>query len=552
MDTSSSVRDTLQRGSGVVRFVEPSVFAGGSMKPLWFLALFSGVAFAQTPPTAFESADVHVSAPSKNPTLRGGALRGGRYEIRTATMVDLISVAYGIEPDKVLGGPNWLDWQRFDVVAKAPPAATQRDLSLMLQTLLSERFKLKVRMDTRVMPAFALSAGKGKPKMHAASGSGQPLCENVRQYTPPSATVEYLVIACRNMTMGTFAEILRGVGEGTYLADPVVDQTGLTGAWDFDLKWTPRPRLAQAGADGITLFDAVDKQLGLKLEAKKAPLPVLRIESVNDTPTPNAPGVAATIPVAPKAEFDVASIKPSAPDAVGFSLRMQNGRMDLQNLTLKQLIQAAWDLSNNDDLIVGLPKSADVDRFVVTAKVAGSGSGSVPNVDEDGLRSMLQGLLAERFRLRAHIEDRPVEAYTLMASKQTTLKKADPQNRTHCKAGAGAGSNPMLNRGITCQNMSMTQFAAALPDLAPNYVVTPVKDATGLDGFWDFSFNFSAVNLLPGHRFDPNGASGSSDPTGAITLQDALQNQLGLKLEREKRPLPVLVVDHVDAKPTEN
>ena len=73
-----------------------------------------------------------------------------------------------------------------------------------------------------------------------------------------------------------------------------------------------------------------------------------------------------------------------------------------------------------------------------------------------------------------------------------------------------------------------------------------------LDGFWDFSFNFSAVSLLPGNRFDPNGASGSSDPTGAVTLQEALEKQLGLKLDREKRPLPVLVIDHVEEEPTGN
>src|SRR5262252_6030633 len=155
------------------------------MKRVLFLILLSSVVFAQTAPPAFESADVHVSAPSKNPTMRGGALRGGRYEIRTATMVDLISLAYGIEPDKVLGGPNWLDWERFDVVAKAPQAATQRDLSLMLQTLLAERFTLKARMDTKVMPAFALSAGKGKPKMQAATGADQPDCHDVRQDAPP-------------------------------------------------------------------------------------------------------------------------------------------------------------------------------------------------------------------------------------------------------------------------------------------------------------------------------------------------------------------------------
>ena len=229
---------------------------------------------------------------------------------------------------------------------------------------------------------------------------------------------------------------------------------------------------------------------------------------------------------------------------------MQNGRIDLRNVTLKQLIQVGWDLSKNDDLIVGLPKSAEADRFVVAAKVAVSGPGNAPSVDEDSLRLMLQGLLVERFRLKTHIEDRPVDAYTLRVSKQTKLQKADPQNRTHCKAGAG--TTPILNRGVVCQNMSMAQLAAALPDLAPNYVVTPVKDATGLDGAWDFSFNFSAVNLLPGHRFDPNGASGSSEPTGAVTLQDALQMQLGLKLDLEKRPLPVLVIDHVDEKPAEN
>src|SRR5262249_16921135 len=153
------------------------------------------------------------------------------------------------------------------------------------------------------------------------------------------ATVQYLAISCHNMTMEVFARILQGVGGGTYLADPVVDQTGLTGAWDFDLKWTPRPRLAQARPDGITLCHAIDRQLRLMLDVTKASLPVLRVDSVNEKPTPNAPGVVAEIPPAPPAEFEVATIKLSAPDAVGFNLRMQNGRIDLQNVTMKQLIQ---------------------------------------------------------------------------------------------------------------------------------------------------------------------------------------------------------------------
>ena len=520
---------------------------------LW-IALLASAAFSQSAdkPPVFESADVHVSAPSTNPTMRGGALRGGRYEVLTATMVDLISMAYGMESDKILGGPNWLDWDRFDLLAKAPPT-TQENLNLMLQNLLADRFKLVVHKDTKLMPAFALTAGKGKPKMkeaaNEASSSGQSGCQGVPQ-NPAPGTIPYQVVSCHGVTMAAFADILRGFGYGSYLPDPVVDQTGLSGAWDFELKWTARNRLAQAGPDGISLLDAVDKQLGLKLEPKKAPLPVLIVDSLNQKPTPNEPGVTTKIPPAPPNEFEVADIKPSAPDATGQNGRMQNGRLDLQNFTLKQLIQAAWDLGNNDDMVVGVPKSAESTRYNVVAKVATSGPLNAQDIDDSSLRLMLRGLLAERFGLKAHMEDRPVSAYTMTATKQTKLQKADPQYRTNCKSGGG--TNPVLNRLITCQNMNMTQFAVMLQNMASGYVHAPIKDATGLDGYYDFSVSFSGINLLPGARFDSNAAAGASDPNGSLTLPEALQKQLGLKLEMEKRPIPVLVVDHVEDKPTEN
>ena len=521
---------------------------------LW-IALLASAAFGQSTDTlsTFDSADVHVSAPATNPTMRGGILRGGRYEARTATMVDLIGLAYNMESDKILGGPSWLDWDRFDVLAKARQATTQENLNLMLQNLLADRFKLVVHKDTKPMPAFALTAGKAKPKIKEvtkdAGGSGPSGCQGVPQ-NPAPGTVPYQVISCHGVTMATFAGVLRDFGGGTYLADPVVDQTGLAGAWDFELKWTPRNRLAQAGPDGISLFDAVDKQLGLKLEATKAPLPVLIVDSVNQKPTPNEPGVTTKIPPAPPTEFEVANVKPSAPDATGQNGRMQNGRLDIQNFTLKQLIQLAWDLGNNDDMVVGIPKSADSAHYDVVAKVATAGPVNAQDIDIDTLRLMLRGLLAERFGLKAHMEDRPVSAYTMTAAKQTKLQKADPQNRTSCKSGAG--TNPMLNRLITCQNMNMTQFAGMLQNMAGGYVRAPIKDATGIEGSWDFSVNFSGVNLLPGARFDPNATSGASDPNGSLTLPEALQKQLGLKLEMEKRPIPVLVVDHVEDKPTEN
>ena len=516
------------------------------------IALLSTAAFSQTTANspAFESADVHVSPRTSNPQMRGGALRGGRFEVHTATMVDLIAYAYGMESDKILGGPGWLDWDRFDVLAKAPAATTQQNLNAMVQSLLADRFQLAVHKDTKSMPAFLLTAAKGKTKMKQATGSGDPDCKDVQQNSGPGGP-PYQEISCHNMTMEVFSNVLRGYGWGTYFPDPVVDQTGLTGTWDFDLKWTPRNRLAQAGADGISLFDAVDKQLGLKLEAQKAPLSVLIVDRVNQTPTPNAPGVEAKIPPPPPAEFEVATIKPSPPDARGQNGRIQNGRVEAHNFTLKQLIQFGWDITgNSDELIAGLPKSADSVHYDLLAKVATSGPSTAQDIDEDALRLMLRNFLIERFGIKAHTEDRPVSAFTMTATKQVKLQKADPQNRTNCKSGAG--SSPILNRLITCTNMTTAQFAAALQDLANGYVKAPIKDATAIDGNWDFAVNFSGVGLLPGAQFDPNKGGESTDPNGSLTLPEALQKQLGLRLEMGKRPLPVLVIDHAEDKPSDN
>ena len=478
-------------------------------------------------------------------------MRGGRYEVRTATMVDLISMAYNIESNQVLGGPRWLDWERFDVAAKAPAGATLENVGKMLQNLLADRFQLALHKDTKPMPAFSLSLGKGKPKMKEASSNGEQSCQDAMENPAAPSPAPYLVVSCRNTTMAEFAEVLRDYNGDSYLPDPVVDQTGLAGKWDISLKWTPRNRLAQAGPDGIALFDAIDKQLGLKLESKKIALPVLVVDSVNQTPTPNAANAVKLIPPPPPTVFEVASIRQSQPDAVGQGGSIQNGRVNIQNFTLKQMIQAAWELpNNNDDLIAGLPKSAESTRYVINAKAATTGSVNSEDIDADTLRMMLRGLLAERFGLKAHMEDRPVSAYKMTAAKQPKLQAADPQYRTSCKIGAGTVA--MLNRLITCQNISMAQFAARLQSMAPSYVRAPVKDATGLDGYWDLSVNFSGVNLLPGGIFDPNASAETTDPNGALTLPEAMQKQLGLKLEMEKRPLPVLVIDRVLDKPTEN
>lgn len=118
------------------------------------------LAFSQSTeaPPKFEAADIHVSAKIQNPFVRTGPARGGRYEIKYATMVDLIRIAYSFDADKILGGPNWLEMDRFDVIAKVPADSTPETQKLMLQSLLADRFKLVIHRTCRRPPV--------RPRLH--------------------------------------------------------------------------------------------------------------------------------------------------------------------------------------------------------------------------------------------------------------------------------------------------------------------------------------------------------------------------------------------------
>ncbi len=521
-------------------------------------ALLSVAAFAQSgaTPSTFEIADVHVSPRSQNAYMSGGVLRGVRYEIRKATMVDLVSLAYGVEAEKVLGGPSWLETDRFDVIAKAPPATAPDTVTLMLQALLADRFKLVIHKDSKPRQAFVLSMGKGKPKLKESSGSGGGCQAEPQQGPPQPGVIPYNVLSCHNMTMEAFAQTIRNYAGG-YLTSPVVDSTELKGAWDFSIKWTSRGALVAAGADGISLFDAVDKQLGLKMEMQTVPTPVIIVDSVNQKPTPNPPGLTTSLPPAPPAEFDVAEVKPTDPDFKGITFDLKpSGQVTVRGVTLKFLIEQVWNIT--DDMLAGAPKWLDDDRWDIIAKGSNisSGTGTNQQVDIDSLLFMVRALLADRFKLATHMEDRPVSAYTLVAAKPK-LQKADPLNRTGCKEGPGADgkdpriANPILSRLLTCTNMSMSQFADMLQSLASGYIHAPVLDATGIEGGWDFTLSFSAVGLLQ-NVGQPTSGAPASDPSGAVSLLDAINKQLGVKLEKQTRPISVLVIDHIEQKPTEN
>jgi uncharacterized protein (TIGR03435 family) len=472
-------------------------------------------------------------------------------------MLDLVRLAYGFESENIVGGPDWLEFDRFDIAAKAPAGATAQQLPLMLQSLLLERFHLMFHQDIRSTPAFALTRTSEQPKMKPSEGSGEPEC----RYLPPPAGSPETVYSCRHMTMDAFVKQLRGMA-GDYLADPVIDSTGIIGAWDFELKWNSRSRILQAGAERTTIFTAIAGQMGLKLKPDKTPTPVIVIESVSEQPTANPPDVSSLLPPR-ELQFEVASVKRSGPDEHGGGLGVTpGGGLEARTETMRNLFATAWDIhwDHVDELILGMPRWMESTRYDVLAKPAAAATGSAPpraSFIDDDLRLMLRNLLMDRFRIKTHYENRLFNAYTLVASKPR-LTKAVPGIRASCSEAHTIENdprdrNPRLSRLLQCKGVTMAQFAEQLLPLSPNDFAYPVVDATGLSGRWDLLLSFTPT----GDRRNPAGTlfaegSNASDPNGAISIFEAMSRQLGLKLQVRKRTVPVVVIDHIEENPTEN
>lgn len=527
-------------------------------------AFLSVSSLAQTPvqtsaaSKSFVLADVHTSPFTSNPFLHGNSIQGDRYFLTQATMVDLIATAYGVDAANVHGGPTWLERDRYDIRAKVPPKTTPDDAKLMLRTLLADRFHLVVKTGTAPLPAYVLFAGSGKPKMTESEGAGEGSCVPLPPpQNPPAGAPSYITVNCKNLTMAALADTLHNFAGG-YLDQPVVDETNLAGAWDFTVKWTGRGQLEKQGADGISIFAAVEKQLGLKLELKTAPRPVFEVASVDEAPTPNAANIADALPEPPPNPFEVAVIKPSAPDEKGYG-RITGDQIETRAIPLMFLISFGWDLnSNNKEGIANAPKWLDSTKFDIMAKAGANvrvdkfSSGNLINFED--LRNMLRAMLTERFQMKWHMEDRPMTAYTLVAANPKLKPTSDPTQRTKCKEGPGPDgkdprvASPVLNRLITCQNMTIAQIGDELQHVAGGYIFNTVVDGSGLKGSYDFTLSFSSADkILPN-----TGDGADTDPNGALSVFDAVNRQLGLKLEKTKRPYPVLVIDHMEETPTEN
>jgi len=338
----------------------------------------------------------------------------------------------------------------------------------------------------------------------------------------------------------------------------VVDETGLKGNWNLDLRYSIQMGFMPAGTeDRISIYDAVEKQLGLKLEEKPVATPVIVVDSVNRKPTDNPPGVAEALPPnTGPAEFEVAVIRPTDPDARAMRIQPQpGGRLLVEGLPLRMVVNTAFNTYNND-AIVGLPQFVDTDRFNITAKAPSAGP-SAPQLDMEAMAPMLRALLVDRCRMTYHTEDRPVSAYSLEAAKPK-MKKADPASRIFCKRDSAPIGAAQGVQQLTCQNVTMAQFAERLQNTARE-LNWPVADATGLEGGWDFSVTFSTgspMTMMPPRPAGEPGQPASdvpsaSVPAGGNTIFEAVEKQLGLKLEKQKRLQPVMVIDRFE-KPSDN
>jgi uncharacterized protein (TIGR03435 family) len=221
----------------------------------------------------FEVANVQASKPGTTGT--SGSFAGDRFQLYGATMRLLITYAYDVPDEWVTGAPKWLDTDRFDIVAKAPPTSTEAERRSMVQTLLVQRFRLAVRREDKEVPVYALTLGKSAPKLKETDGVGNPQCKmqavnGLRTYT------------CHNMSMTGLAQRLRGAAAG-YLDEPVIDLTGLKGSYDFVVAWSGIGKTDEIG--GLSVFGAVGKQLGLNLTKQKHSMSMLVVDHVNQIPT---------------------------------------------------------------------------------------------------------------------------------------------------------------------------------------------------------------------------------------------------------------------------
>lgn len=245
---------------------------------------------AQAPPQPaggllrFEAASIKRNTSGRF-GMDGPSFKGTTYSAINAPVQALISDAYGVSGRDVMGGPKWIFSQlldggneRYDVIAKAAEGSSVDDQRAMLRTLLAERFAFRFHRDKRELSVYILT------KLNEGRSLGPNLRNAVKDCLPRTACEGRIGGGRAAYTGAQWSNVLQAIAAGLDGAR-LVDRTGLSGAFDFELNYTPLgiPTSADSGPDVMT---AVRQQLGLKLETGRAPFDVLIIDNI-ERPTPD-------------------------------------------------------------------------------------------------------------------------------------------------------------------------------------------------------------------------------------------------------------------------
>jgi bla regulator protein BlaR1 len=472
-----------------------------------------------------------------------------RFMATNVTLRGLLRIAYGVQDSQIVGGPDWLNSEKFDVDARVAPSLVEQLSKLsrdqaglesghMLQALLVEHFKLSLHREIRDLPTFALVLAEGGPKFHEAKpgdtypdgpkGPGRPAGPGTWEPEKGTLVVQGQPIAA--LVMELSAE----------LGQMVVDKTGLAGNYDFTLRWTPGAS-QDADHDASSIRTAVQEQLGLKLELQNTPTEVLVIDHAE----PIIDGTSSRFQSGPS--FEVASIKPTKSGDDKTSILFPPSGFTATSVTLQMLIRAAYGVE--DSRISGAPSWLNSEYYDVDARVDSSGADEVRKPSEDQLKverqRLLQTLLADRFKLTVHREAKVLPNYALViAENGPKLQEAKPGD-TYGDGlkgvdGLPAGPHFMdLRRGGEFK--AQAEPVALLARILSRVLGSSVLDKTGLTGDYDFKLKWTPdASLAPSYK-----GTNSSESSGP-SIFTALQEQLGLKLVTEQGPVEVLVIDHAE------
>jgi len=291
-DLKNRVKAILENRAAKLNFAKKLMLAASGLAVVAFPLVTGAV---QNVRARFEAATIKVNTLGENqpPGADFSAQPGGRLHVRNNGMQNVIRNAYGI-PQRFLliGGPDWIDSDRYDIAARAEGNPSRDEMMSMLQLLLEDRLKLKVHRETRDIPIYDLKVVKGGPKLTVYKEGSCFKADPDDNPPPPLAPGQQRQFSCgsSNISRGVWTvamvDIERIAGNiSNIVRRKVVNKTGLTGLYNLRMELPPDP-LNAVDATGPSIFTLLEEQLGLKLESSTGPADVLVIDHI-ERPTEN-------------------------------------------------------------------------------------------------------------------------------------------------------------------------------------------------------------------------------------------------------------------------